>query len=187
MSSEIRRLREEHRRFRTLLDLLEKQLNLFHFGEAPDYALLTDALHYMIDYPDRFHHPKEDVIFGRLVEREPRVAQAVQELARQHRAIAESGARLHENLESVLSGAVMPRRMIEAPGLMYVTYYRSHMDKEETELFALAEALLQDDDWRRIDAAALSRPDPMFGANIEERYRSVLRHVTPAADRERVS
>lgn len=186
MASEIMRLRDEHVRFRKLLDLLEQQLKLFHLGETPDYPLMTDVLHYMINYPDHFHHPKEDVIFAWLGKRDRRIVQEVDELARQHHAIAESGARLHENLESVLNGAVMPRRMIEAPGLMYVTYYRSHMDKEEADLFKVAETLLSDDDWRRIAAESASSPDPMFGGEIQERYRSLLRHVARSAGDDRV-
>jgi hemerythrin-like domain-containing protein len=178
MASEIMRLREEHVRFRKLLDLLEQQLNLFHAGDTPDYALLTDVLHYMINYPDRYHHPREDVIFAHLGRRDARIGQQVDELARQHHAIAESGARLHENLEGVLSGAVMPRRMIEAPGLMYVTYYRSHMDKEEADLFRVAETLLRGEDWDRIDAQTPSGADPIFGGTTDERYASVLRRVT---------
>lgn len=182
MASEIMRLRDEHVRFRRLLDLLEQQLKLFHVGDTPDYPLMTDVLHYMINYPDQFHHPKEDVIFAWLGKRDPRVVLEVDELARQHHAIAEAGARLHENLESVLNGAVMPRRMIEAPGLMYVSYYRSHMDTEEAALFRVAETLLGDDDWRRIDAESTSSPDPMFGGESQERYRSLLRHVERSVD-----
>jgi len=91
--------------------------------------------------------------------------------------IAESGARLHENTESVINGALMPRQMIEAPGLLYVTYYRAHMDKEENDLFELTEKKLQDDDWKKIDAETRSRPDPIFGKAIEERYRTVYRHI----------
>jgi hemerythrin-like domain-containing protein len=177
MASEIMRLRNEHVRFRKLLDLLEQQLKLFHVGDTPDYPLMTGVLHYMIEYPDQFHHPKEDVIFALLGQRDPRIVQEVDDLAIQHHAIAESGARLHENLESVLNGAVMPRRTIEVPGLMYVTYYRSHMDKEEADLFRVADTLLADDDWRRIDAESTPSPDPMFGGEIQERYRSLLRHL----------
>jgi hemerythrin-like domain-containing protein len=177
MANEIAKLRKEHVNFRKLLDLLEKQLDLFHVGETPDYPLMTDILHYMTQYPDHFHHPKEDVIFARLAERDSRVVQKVEDLARQHHVIAESGARIHENLESVLNGALMPRRMVEAPGLLYVTYYRSHMDKEESDLFVLAEKLLGDDDWKKIDAKMMSHPDPIFGQDIEERYRAVFRHI----------
>ena len=185
MASEIMKLREEHVHFRTLLDLLEQQLNLFHVGDTPEYPLVTDVLHYMINYPDRFHHPQEDVIFARLGKRDPRIVRKVDELARQHHAIAEAGARLHENLENVLNGGLMPRTMIEAPGLMYVTYYRSHMDTEEADLFRLAETLLRADDWDLIERETTSSPDPLFGADISERYGSLLRHMTRRADGDR--
>lgn len=177
MRNEISKLREEHVNFGKLLDLLEAQLDLFHRAEVPDYELMSDILYYMIHYPDLFHHPKEDVIFSRLMERDSSVAQGVQELARQHRVIAESGARLHENLAAAMAGALMPRQVIEAPGLMYVTYYRSHMDTEERELFQSAEQVLRDNDWTGINATTKSKPDPIFGETVEERYRSLFRHI----------
>jgi len=187
MANEIAKLRKEHVNFRKLLDLLETQLGLFHLGKTPDYQLMTDILHYMIRYPDHFHHPKEDVIFSRLVERDSSVAQSVEELAGQHRVIAESGARLYENLEGVITGALMPRQRVEAPGLLYVTYYRSHMDKEENDLFVLAEQLLRDDDWEKIKAGTQSNPDPIFGKGVEERYRAVYRHIAQIAGDDRAS
>jgi hemerythrin-like domain-containing protein len=187
MGNEISKLREEHVNFRKLLDLLEAQLDLFHRGEPPDYQLMTDILDYMTHYPDVFHHPREDVIFSRLLERDSSGAQSVEELARQHRVIAESGARLHENMESVINGALMPRQMIEAPGLLYVTYYRAHMDKEENDLFVLAEKMLQIDDWKKINAETRSQPDPIFGNAIEERYRTVYRHIAQTIGNDRAN
>lgn len=187
MANEIEKLKAEHGNFRKLLDLLETQLSLFHHGEQPDYQLMTDILHYMTRYPDHFHHPREDVIFSCFLEHDSRVAQSVEELARQHRVIAESGTRLHENLESAITGALMPRQMIEAPGLLYVTYYRTHMDREENNLFVLAEQLLRDDDWKKINARTRSEPDPLFGKDTEERYCAVCQHIAKAVDNHRVS
>jgi hemerythrin-like domain-containing protein len=178
MNTEISRLRQEHVNFRKLLDLLEEQLDLFHRGESPNYQLMTDILHYMINYPDRFHHPREDAIFACLVKRNSGTAQSVEELARQHHVIAESGARLHENLENTINGALMPRQMIEAPGLLYVTYYRRHMEKEENDLFGLAEQLLRDDDWEQVNTGARLEPDPIFGAGVEDRYCALCGHVS---------
>lgn len=180
MATEIARLENEHVNFRKLLDLLEAQLDLFHRAEPPDYQLMTDILHYMTHYPDLFHHPKEDVIFSRLVERDSSLAQSVEELARQHHVIAQSGARLHENLESAITGVLMPRQMIEAPGLLYVTYYRTHMDTEENSLFVSAKLVLREDDWKKIAAETLSKPDPIFGKGIEERYRTVYQLIAQA-------
>jgi len=80
MRSEILRLRQEHANFRKLLDLLEEQLDLFHRGESPSYQLMTDILHYMINYPDHFHHSREDAIFACLAKRDPGTAKSVEEL-----------------------------------------------------------------------------------------------------------
>lgn len=182
MNPEISRLREEHANFRKLLDLLEEQLDLFHRGEPPNYQLMTDILHYMVNYPDRFHHPREDAIFSCLSKRNAATAQSVEELARQHHVIAESGARLHENLENAINGALLPRQMIEAPGLQYVTYYRRHMEKEESDLFALAEQLLCEDDWEQASARTQLAPDPLFGAGVEERYCALCGHVSTMHD-----
>ncbi|CAG4883361.1 conserved protein of unknown function [Georgfuchsia toluolica] len=187
MANEIAKLKEEHGNFRKLLNLLETQLSLFHHEEQPDYQLMTDILHYMIRYPDHFHHPREDVIFSCLLERDSHAARSVEELARQHRVIAESGTRLHENLESVIAGALMPRQMIEAPGLLYITYYRTHMDREENNLFVLAEQLLRDEDWKTINAKTQSEPDPLFGRDVEERYCAVCHHIAQAVDSGRMS
>lgn len=148
---------------------------------------MTDILYYMIHYPDLFHHPKEDVIFLRLMERDLSVAKSVEELARQHRVIAESGARLHENLESVITGALMPRQVIEAPGLLYVTYYRTHMDKGESDLFGSADKMLRDDDWKKINAETRSQPDPIFRKAVEERYRTLYRYIAQTVGDDRAS
>ncbi len=145
---------------------------------------MTDILHYMIQYPDRFHHPKEDVIFSYLQERDSGAAQSVEELARQHHVIAESGTDLHEKLNSVVMGAFLPRQAVETPGLLYVTYYRTHMEKEESELFGLAEHLLSDDDWTKIDAKTRSEPDPIFGPSINERYCAVCSHISQVVNKD---
>jgi hemerythrin-like domain-containing protein len=40
---------------------------LFHHGEQPDCDLMLDIFYYMTHYPDRFHHPKEDFAFARVM------------------------------------------------------------------------------------------------------------------------
>ena len=47
----------EHVRFGQLLDLLEKQVAVFHGGERVNYELMRDILYYLRHFPDRFHHP----------------------------------------------------------------------------------------------------------------------------------
>jgi hemerythrin-like domain-containing protein len=182
MTNYIDRLQKEHTDFTKLLDLLEAQISLFRHGERPDYDLMLDVFYYMTNFPDRFHHPKEDLAFAMLAERDSNAKPVVEELARQHRVIAESGSRFLDNLNAALAGAMLKREAVEIPGLEYVAFYRSHMRMEESELFPLARTLLRDDDWARIGVAAESINDPLFGSQVEERYRTIHRQIARVAE-----
>lgn len=177
----IERLKQEHRDFSKLLDLLEAQIAVFGRGERPDYDLMLDILKYMTSYPDRFHHPREDVAFARLAQRNPAMRARVEKLGRQHRAIAESGARFLDNLNGALAGAMLKRETVEAPGRDYVALYREHMRMEERELFPLGAARLDGRDWAEIDAAIPIGTDPLFGGKVEERFRALHERIARAA------
>ncbi len=146
MTNHIDKLQEEHAQFAKLLDLLEAQIGLFHHGEQPDYDLMLEIFYYMTHYPDRFHHPKEDLAFARLAERDPDIRGKVEELARLHRVIARSGSRFLKKLDVALAGAMLSRESVEIPAFEYITLYRNHMKLDADE-------------------------DSLFGRTVEDRYR----------------
>jgi hemerythrin-like domain-containing protein len=55
----------EHARFGRLLDLLEREAGRLESGQDPDYQLMLDIVDYLNDYPEKFHHPREDIAFSR--------------------------------------------------------------------------------------------------------------------------
>lgn len=181
MTNDIDKLQSEHTNFAKLLDLLETQIGLFHRGDQPDYNMVLDIFYYMTHYPDRFHHPKEDLVFARLAERDSSTRFAVEDLARQHRGIAESGSRFLDNLNAALAGGMLTRASVEIPGLEYVTFYRSHMEMEERELFPVARTLLRDDDWAQIGVVIESAKDPLFGPQVEKRFRTIHQQIARIA------
>ena len=182
MTSDIDKLQMEHSEFTKLLDLLEAQIALFHHGEQPDYDLMLDVFYYMTHYPDRFHHPKEDLAFARLAERDPEIRAKVDELARLHRVIAQSGSRFVDNLDAAVAGAMLTRESVEIPALEYVALYRGHMKLEEHELFPIAREKLRDEDWAEINAAMGSGEDPLFGRKLDERYRAIRDEIARNAN-----
>lgn len=165
----------EHRNFEKLLIIMERELNLFQRGEQPNYGLMLDIVYYMTQYPDRFHHPKEDVAFERVLKRESAAADLVESLHRQHGAIARSGKALQAQLDSVMTGVMLPRAHVEQSAREYIDYFRRHMQMEERALFPLAQRVLGNEDWMAIDAQIPEGADPLFGSSLEDRYR-VLHH-----------
>jgi len=73
MSNVIAALDSDHANIAKLLELIESEILAIEVGKTPDYPLLQDIMRYMTHYPDRYHHPKEDLIFAQLLKREPAV------------------------------------------------------------------------------------------------------------------
>src|SRR5213083_2615040 len=80
MTQLLKTLREEHRNIEILLLILEQELNIFDRAERPDYEVVQAVISYFQEYPDRCHHPKEDVIFAKLKARDPAAVAGVGDL-----------------------------------------------------------------------------------------------------------
>src|SRR5471032_1429539 len=132
----------EHVRFAWLLDFLQQQMTAFHAGKHPNYELMRDAVHYLQHFADRFHHPREDVAFARLVGRDRTAQLAINRLLQEHRVIHVAGTALLEYLENILEDVVVKRATIEAAAATYLVYYRHHLATEEADILPLAARLL---------------------------------------------
>ena len=61
-------LRAEHRHIASVMELMTGQLDAIERGELVDTHVLYETMHYMVTWPDKFHHPREDLIYGRVAE-----------------------------------------------------------------------------------------------------------------------
>ncbi len=69
-------------------------------GRAPDFRLLHAMFDYIVEYPDRWHHPKEnDYLFAALRKRNPKAGALIDELEAEHVA----GDALIEDLKTGLT------------------------------------------------------------------------------------
>lgn len=167
----------EHVRFSRMLDFIEQQMVEFHEGGDPDYELLRDVVHYLHHYADQYHHPREDVAFGRLISHSPGLRVPVLMLLQEHRVLAAVGETLLGYLEDILEGAVIRRSTIEAAASTYLVYYRHHLAVEEREIVPRAGQLLTPEDWAATAAAVANVPDPVFGNDAGESYRSLRKRM----------
>lgn len=167
----------EHAYFRRLLDVLHRQVEVFETGERPNYELMQDIISYLRHYSDRYHHPREDVAFARLELHRPELGPALARLRQEHRVIANAGEKLLGQLEAVLEDAILPRAAIEAAAATYLVYYGNHIAREENDILVHAARTLTQEDWDAVNAAVPEGPDPLFGANPEQHFRDLRRHI----------
>lgn len=183
MSDIIRQLHTDHINISRLLDFLEQEIEMIHNEETPDYALMFDAMHYMVNYPDLVHHPTEDLIFEKLKHRDPDTAVEVDRLTAEHQVLADKSTQFLELLRRIDNETTMvSREAAEAQGVDYISLLRQHMSKEEGQVFPRVHQVLVDDDWQEIRVALKKQEDPVFGKIVAEEYRTLYDWLVPRAE-----
>lgn len=181
MDNPIRAWHQEHACFSRLLELLQHEVDLFHSDANPDYQLMLDIIAYLHEYAGRYHHPREDEAFRRLVKSCPDRALPIARLQQEHRVIDRAGEHLRMLLEQAIDGTVTRRIEIEMAAATYLVYYGNHIAKEEEDILPRAERVLSAADWQAVAQAAPAGPDPLFGPRPDERFRQLRRCIAAAA------
>ncbi len=178
MSDVIAALNRDHANVAKLLELLESEILAIEVGKTPDYPLLQDIMRYMTHYPDRFHHPKEDLIFVQLLKREPGARDDVEDLLEEHISIGLAGQEFNKLLRKSAVDSVDVREQLGTSGFAYIRALREHMLKEETKLFALAKVIFTKEDWQVIDEEVDAIEDPLFGEMVADAYQRLYLLIT---------
>ena len=174
---------EDHLHAARLLDLLQAQVDIFHRGEQPAYGLMADIVTYLRTYSDCVHHPREDVAFTRLAERDVGLSRVISRLMQEHRVLAWSGEELLLRIDEAALDTVSPRSALEAAAATYLVFYRNHLNVEERDILPVARALLTPEDWAAVAAAGPDIADPLFGDPVGLRFgqlRSVMDAERPS-------
>lgn len=145
-------------------------------GRSGDLALLHAMLDYIVEFPERLHHPKEDdYLFRALAERCPAARPLIDDLEREHVA----GARMIGELQQALldygdEGDIDPlAERVSA----YAAFHWQHMHKEEHELMPLALGHLTEQDWAWIGNAFRENDNPLFGIRPKDQADALYRRI----------
>jgi hemerythrin-like domain-containing protein len=167
----------EHVYFAHLLDLLQRELDVFHFGGRPNYELAHDIITYLRDYGDQFHHPREDRVFERLAKRSTDLELVTGRLRQQHRVIAAAGESLLRQIDAILEDAVLPRSQLEMALATYLVYYRSHIEQEDALIVERAGKQLTPDDWEVVQYIPGPGRDASPGRKSAEHFKELRRQI----------
>jgi hemerythrin-like domain-containing protein len=165
----IQKIRDEHRSISAVLHALKQLARDAQDARVkPDFAVFRAILHYIDQFPEQLHHPKEDeFLFPPLETRAPQMKKVIDALRAEHK----QGDRLVRELERAL--VLFEDSWPEGAGEFlqavndYADFHWKHMRKEEQEILPAAERLFNAEDWKAIDEAFDVNQDPIAG--IKER------------------
>ena len=171
MTKTLDNLHQEHHLISRLLDVLEEQVRLLEENERADTRLIADVAEYIMNYPDLYHHPKEDLIFELLRYKDIGIVPVIDQLIGEHKTMTEMAM----TLSALLAG---PDNRSQSQLLVdllrkYIDLSRSHMNIEEEKLFPSARQALTEEDWIQIDTGFTCQGDPLFGDVIRKQYQHI--------------
>lgn len=174
---------EEHRHLAALVRVLAKTAGKSEPLKIGDYYLLRDIAGYLHDYPDRVHHPTEEVLFETVRRRKPALKEAIRQMRVDHLALSQETQKLLDLLD----------RAIEEPGHdsekiirtvcnAFAGHQREHMETENRVLFPAAIESLRPADWLEIEARFPAAEDPLFGRAVGSQHRTLYEYLIAPAD-----
>ena len=171
-------LQLEHRKMGKLLGLIQQQVTNISLRAPVNSRLLQIAFEYLSDYPDQCHHPKEDVLYRKLVSRFPDLVESLTDLVEEHEKLAD----LTRNLRQVI-GESQHDSSTSNEGLAdqlkaFLDFYHHHMLIEEQQFFPLALHRLSRNDFAEIDFTLFDKPDPLFNQEAEEKFAKLSDEIT---------
>lgn len=177
MANIIDQIRQEHGNMAKLLNVLERQIAVFDEGGKPDYEIVQGVIDYFLDYPDRCHHPKEDLLARKILEGADDAARPLQKLEAQHEELALLTRRFAQLVRRVLDEAELPRGDLTRAAKEFIASQRHHMEMEETHFLPLAEVALSRDDFAALDSELFAETDPLMDPDTEARFASLRNEI----------
>lgn len=173
-------IQRDHTNIATLLKVLEHKLDLIRSGQAVKYKLIADIIGYLRDHADRYHHPKEDLIYDYFCKyRAQSDAEISTTMKAQHDELHEVTVELGEVVDLILLDAVIPLDQLSQKLERFITMQWEHLNYEEKEVLPLLKAKLTEDDWRSIEQSwqHARTDDPLFGKNVDKQYEALAERI----------
>lgn len=178
----LKKLHRDHVNLGRVLNLLVSQLNEFYEGRESDFDLKIELLEYIESYAELLHQPTEDLIFDLARERVGKKRPLLEKTAQQHASLIGLTRKFRQSLEGIMQGAIQARDEIEIEGREFIALQRQHILTEESELFPVLDACIDDDEWDQIEQKMPKLDDPVFGKPDSNRFRTLVQYLSEASD-----
>jgi len=166
----IQRLQQDHRNILRILSLMRMQIDFMSVHDGHALALISNAMHYMQQYPGLMHHPLEELIFDRVESEDDALVRVVTRLRSEHKEFPLMEADILVCISEQLGTDVDMRPRLRELGNAYLDAQGQHLQTEDVDFFPLAQDILSLAQWNQVYQMAASREDPIFGPQALARF-----------------
>jgi hemerythrin-like domain-containing protein len=168
----------EHAYLNRILRAFENHLTALRNRGTVDYDIMHEVMHYIVHFPDVYHHPREHLLFECIQAQQSNLEGVVHKLEREHEIGYEQGRRLLTLLEEAKQ-RVSSRLNAEllSSGKLYIHEMREHMRLEETVMIPRAITLLTEQDLSRIRLELGQRNESLLAPPLNQQdHPGLLAH-----------
>jgi len=137
----------DHVNMSKLLLLLEQNLQQIRQGEIPELKLMAEAVEYIGQYADLYHHPLEEEMIEYFVEQSAELKKYQFVCHQQHRQLDEKSQKVLAPIALTLLDGMLPMEQVLNALEDFLTAQKAHLDFEEREIFPLIKAIACEQDW----------------------------------------
>lgn len=175
------------------LDIIQKEhehlsvviQNMLHFvrsikngNDKQDLKIFRTMLYYITEYPERVHHPKEDqILFAKIKERTHQLDNELDALSEQHSNGELLVHRLHDALLHYEFGGAEAFHHFHTLVEQYAHFYYAHMRTEEERILPVAKLVLNEADWKVINASFIENQKMMDETGERYNYEQLFAQI----------
>jgi len=179
-SNMLQALQRDHVNFRRVLAVLEEEFQRLESQENPDFELIKDALEYIQEYGNLYHHPKEDAIYAYHLEHHDKGWSIIDKLLDEHSKLERVTEDLRLSTEGMLHDVVTRRDQYMEKLGAFISSQSKHLEVEETRVFPMIKDAFSPEDWAAVEEQWPTPDDPLFGQEVSEQFRVLYARIMKA-------
>jgi hemerythrin-like domain-containing protein len=174
-----RQLRNDHHHLQLVLNCFSKEIDCFDFNaqQDPDMEVILNALDYVREYPDKWHHPAEDVIFNQLLAKNVKESKLIKKLEEEHNKISQETEKINQLFRAAAEDCIVPASDLVESARRYITLQRTHLEQENEIIYPLMDKLFGPDDWKEIEKKIEIQNDPLFNKPSKREFTQLYHHI----------
>ena len=178
----MQQLRNEHEVMISLLNILEKQVNLIKADDQADLQLVSEIAEYFTGFPEECHHPKEELIYDTLKTKDSEIYQAIENMPEEHRISAERANTLSKIINQIVDNLEISKTEFVTTAADFIQFQRDHIALEENWFFPKVEQELTTADWADIAERCMDTKDPIIDVGSLSHFENLRQAITETVE-----